>query len=112
MAKNTKQQRYSGAKSRVINKRFLALSMATMLFLGTSAGVQAADDWAPNVFTFQLAMAERGHVEAQYLLAGMYEDGHGTDRDMALAMKWYQKAAESGHGEAQQRLQELNGKGA
>lgn len=112
MANNVKQQLRTTSKSRIINRKFLALSMAAAISLGTAAGVQAAENWVPNVFNFQLAMAERGHAEAQYLLAGMYADGHGTERDMGLALKWYQEAASNGHSEARQRLQELNGKGA
>ena len=111
MANNVKQRLSTTLKISTINKKFLALGMAAAISLGASAGVQAAENWVPNVFNFQLTMAERGHAEAQYLLAGMYADGHGTERDMGLALKWYQEAAANGHSEAQQRLQELNEKG-
>ena len=92
----------------VTGKTILSAVMAVCLYLALPTGALAAKNWAGDVFNFQLTMAERGHAEAQYLLAGMYEDGHGTSRDMGLALKWYQEAAANGHGEARQRLERLS----
>ena len=112
MSNNAKPQVRLFSFSSAANRKFLAITLGGMLCLGLAGGVQAEESWAPNVFNFQLTMAERGHVEAQYLLAGMYAEGHGTERDMELALQWYQKAAANGHSDAQQRLLELKGKGA
>jgi TPR repeat protein len=51
--------------------------------------------------------AERGNTEAQLNLAKMYEQGIGTDPDLARAAKWYEAAALSGNAEAQFRLASL-----
>lgn len=39
------------------------------------------------------AMAEKGFVDAQYILATLYHDGEGTKQDLNQARLWYQKAA-------------------
>lgn len=40
--------------------------------------------------------AESGKVVAQYLLATCYCDGHGTEANKNIGIKWYEKAAENG----------------
>lgn len=45
--------------------------------------------------------AEEGLIDAELLLARMYEEGQGTDADMNKALEWYAKAAERGNAEAQ-----------
>jgi TPR repeat protein len=46
--------------------------------------------------------AERGDAIAQYKLAICYATGHdGVAKDPEGAAKWYRKAAEQGHSEAQ-----------
>ena len=52
-------------------------------------------------FNDLLLAADQGHAEAQNNLGEMYHDGEGVDRDLAEAVKWYQKAAENGFVEAQ-----------
>ena len=39
------------------------------------------------------AQAKKGNKEAQYLLAHMYEEGLGTQKDKKQAMYWYKKSA-------------------
>jgi TPR repeat protein len=41
--------------------------------------------------------AEHGDPKAQFNIAVMHEDGEGAERDLALALKWYTKSAESGY---------------
>jgi len=58
--------------------------------------------------------AERGHVLAQFQLAGLYQTGSGVSQDYEKAMFWYRKAAEQGHANAQLNLAfgYLRGRGA
>lgn len=60
-------------------------------------------DYAEAAALFR-PLAERGFVEAQYLLAVMHEEGLGTDRNQAEAAKWYLIAASHGHADARYRL--------
>lgn len=48
--------------------------------------------------------AEQGHAEAQYELGLIYEFGHGVEKNIPQAIKWYQKAAEQGHAKAYETL--------
>jgi len=48
--------------------------------------------------------AEQGNADAQYELAGMYEDGNGIEEDIDKAVYWYTKAAEQGLADAQFEL--------
>ncbi|MCK5721862.1 MAG: sel1 repeat family protein, partial [Gammaproteobacteria bacterium] len=38
------------------------------------------------------ALAENGHVQAQYLLATQYDVGLGVDKNSSLSFYWYEKA--------------------
>ncbi|MBO7081127.1 MAG: sel1 repeat family protein [Neisseriaceae bacterium] len=48
--------------------------------------------------------ALKGHPEAQFNLAVMYNTGEGTERDESKAALWYEKAALQGHANAQYNL--------
>ena len=48
--------------------------------------------------------ANKGDVQARYLLGRMYEEGEGVSKDEAAAVKWYRQAAEAGHPVSQRRL--------
>ena len=50
----------------------------------------------------------RGHVEAQYDLACMYENGIGSEVDIEQAIDWYTAAAGWGHDAAQEALERLS----
>ena len=50
------------------------------------------------------ALAEQGHVGAQYNLGVMYENGEGVTQDYKEAVKWYRKSAEQGTASAQYNL--------
>ena len=56
--------------------------------------------------------AEKGQVEAQYLLGTLYENGQGIATNLEDAKKWYRTAAAQGHGRARHRLDALEGKPA
>ena len=49
-------------------------------------------------------LAERGHAEAQAILALMYQQGWGVPQDAVMAAHWYLAAAEQGHVGAQYQL--------
>lgn len=55
-----------------------------------------------------LKAAMKGDAEAQYNLGASYEFGGGAERDVALARKWYAKAAGQGHEKARARLRHLD----
>jgi len=44
--------------------------------------------------------AASGHAAAQYMLARMYQDGRGTDRDLVQAYAWYDLSALAGYSPA------------
>ncbi|MDQ1363337.1 MAG: uncharacterized protein QG652_1198 [Pseudomonadota bacterium] len=46
-------------------------------------------------------LAQQGDAEAQYMLAVMYRNGHGVDRDLPRAFGWFLKAAQNKHVKAQ-----------
>ena len=48
--------------------------------------------------------AEKGHVEAQFLIGDCYDYGYGIAMDTDKSTDWYEKAAAGGHAEAQYRL--------
>lgn len=48
--------------------------------------------------------AEKGDVEAQFLLAEHYGQRNSLDADYGVAAKWYQKAANQGNKDAQYKL--------
>ncbi len=52
--------------------------------------------------------AQRGHSEAQFALAQLYETGMGVPQDRIEARRWYKAAAEQGHTESQARVNVLN----
>jgi len=49
-------------------------------------------------------LAEQGHVQSQFTLGVMHEQGYGVARDETKAATWYRKAAEQGHIKAQYNL--------
>jgi uncharacterized protein len=55
--------------------------------------MRAAELWRP--------LAESGNPGAQYLLGSLYLEGHGVERNDALAFMWFQRAANQGDAAAQ-----------
>jgi len=56
-----------------------------------------------------LKAGERGHVEAQYALGCMYENGEGSPVDIEKATEWYTAAASWNHAAAKEALERLRG---
>jgi hypothetical protein len=44
-----------------------------------------------------VARAEAGGSDAQFMLAQRYDQGKGINRNLVMAMQWYQRAADQGH---------------
>jgi len=57
-----------------------------------------------QAFNYWLPLAEDGHDESQFMIAGLYEKGKGVSVNMNEALKWYEAAAKSGLAEAQYRM--------
>jgi hypothetical protein len=55
----------------------------------------------PRYFRYRY---KRGYPESQFQAGYMHENGIGTSRDLAAAAKWYGRAADQGHGQAQLAL--------
>jgi TPR repeat protein len=51
-----------------------------------------------------ISAAEDGHIEAQYILGGMYEIGIGVARNNWECARWWQEAANQGHVGSQKAL--------
>jgi TPR repeat protein len=70
-------------------------------------------DAAESTRLYQIAasefdvFAQKGDADFQNSLAGMYEQGKGVKKNMALAFKWYEKAALQGHALAQLNMGRL-----
>jgi len=56
-------------------------------------------------------LAETGHVDAQFNLRLMYDNGTGVPRNYETAATWYRRAADAGDRTAQSYLGEMYGKG-
>lgn len=56
-------------------------------------------------------LSNRDNGEAQYLLAVMYRNGHGVDRDLKKAFYWMRKVAAAGDGKACYQLAVMYEKG-
>ena len=57
-------------------------------------------DYATAIREFT-ALAETGHVQAQFNLGLLYAKGLGVPQDYAKAMRWYRLAAEQGYADVQ-----------
>ena len=49
-------------------------------------------------------LAMKGHAKAQVTLGIMYDFGHGVEKDPAMAVEWYEKAAGQGNSSVQHDL--------
>lgn len=92
-----------------IHKAAELVSAKQQYWLGFEYGVK---DEAEAVKWYRKA-AERGCIDAQLSLGGIYDAGKGVVKDEAEAVKWYRKAAEQGDAGAQSRIGNhyLNGTG-
>jgi predicted aspartyl protease len=60
---------------------------------------------------YQKREAETGHASFQYHLGWIYHKGYGVGKNISMAIRWYQEAAEQGNLKAQQALESLEGTG-
>src|SRR5690242_6927708 len=81
---------------------FLILAGCVSEFQKGEDAYQAADYSA--AFAAWEPLAQKGDAQAQTLIASMYADGKGVDRDEAKAFEWYSKAAEQHVARAQHAL--------
>ena len=87
----------------------LAATLAVaLLFSAGSAWADFADGMAAynrgdyaTAFQEWLPLAEQGDAEAQYKFGTLYHNGYGVSKNNIEAIKWYRKAAEQGHEQAQ-----------
>lgn len=56
-------------------------------------------------------LAEAGHVDAQFNLGLLYDNGAGVARDLVQAAAWYRRAAKAGDSTAQSYLAEMYARG-
>lgn len=59
---------------------------------------------ADGLFDFQMKLAKKGNVEAEFKIGEMYETGFGVETDMEQAEYWITKAANEGHETANFKL--------
>ncbi|HSS63457.1 MAG TPA: tetratricopeptide repeat protein [Gammaproteobacteria bacterium] len=71
----------------------------------------AADGDYETALELWQPLAEAGHVDAQFNLGLMYDNGAGVARDLETAAMWYRRAAEAGDRTAQSYLGEMYAKG-
>ncbi|MEW6349044.1 MAG: tetratricopeptide repeat protein [Thermodesulfobacteriota bacterium] len=71
--------------------------------------VNESDDQR-KLFEILLRNAVKGLASAQFHVAGMYEEGKGCRKDLGQALRWYHRASQQGHVEAQQALRALRNK--
>jgi len=92
---------------------FRVLCLIFMIGLPMLASAYQGDYIWEDKFKKALPKAESGDVDAMYDLGEMYELGKGTEKDMAQAFDWYQKAAAQGDIKAEYRIgvAYLKGKG-
>lgn len=57
-----------------------------------------------NAYRLYCEAALKGDSESAYNLGFMYFNGRGVSRDLALAVRWFQQAAEGGDSDARQML--------
>ncbi len=81
---------------------FCLLAAAT--FSLPSAQAAEAPTPTPKEIAELRSKAEKGDADAQFSLGDSYSYGRGVPKDNAEAVKWYHKAAEQEHAEAQLRL--------
>ena len=76
-------------------------NLTLLLVVAAFAAVEVANGQS---FNATLIKAEQGDAEAQNKVGEMYDNGEGVPQDFAGAVKWYRKAANQGHADAQYNL--------
>ncbi|MCP3392547.1 sel1 repeat family protein [Bradyrhizobium sp. CCGB12] len=70
--------------------KFIAFAFSCFLIFSIPANAGDAD-----TFNGMVALANKGHAEAQYHVGMMHNNGIGTRQDPRQAFEWFQKAAAS-----------------
>ncbi len=89
------------SESRVLGEQHLSLSYGVPSDL---------PDDKTKLFQVLAKNAEKGVSAAQFWLAVLYEEGKGCRQDLAMALRWYDRAAGQGHSEARQTVKVLRSK--
>ena len=79
--------------------------VAEIVFKRAKALYQARD--YATAAELMKALAEQGHLQAQYVLGYMYHYGQGVPRNEKEAIRWITAAAARGHPLAQEALKDL-----
>lgn len=84
--------------------KFLLAAMCIMVSSGVSANCY--DEFAEDSDNFHSceAAAKEGDATAQYVLATLYNNGQGVEKNSQKAIEWYQKSAEQNNDLAQYSL--------
>jgi TPR repeat protein len=102
--------------------RIASLALLTLLLLGGSPPLRAADSFDEGVAAYEAGrwqdaarvwqtLAERGDARSQHAIGSLYESGRGVPQSYARAAEWYAKAAQQGLPNAQNDLAVLFSKG-
>ena len=78
-------------------------SRALWIFAGLSVALASLQLAYPYI-RYPIGAAHLGNTEAEYQLGNDYASGRGIERNPAEAVKWWRKAAEKGHAQAQHNL--------
>lgn len=93
---------YRGGMKKFLGALFVA---SFLLVVAYFTAMFWGPDYAVKMETFLWRIkAEMGVPEAQYKLGNAYHDGKGVPMDRALALKWYQKAADRDFTKAQMNM--------
>jgi hypothetical protein len=71
---------------------------------GSETSSTKPGDFDASQFKLDMMLAKRGDPDAQYYVGNAYEEGRGTQKDLAQAFVWYSKAAQQNQPEAQYKL--------
>jgi hypothetical protein len=75
-------------------------------FLQAHSGI-ASDHFAPEVLKYNLALANKGDAEGQFLMGKRYRDGNGVRADNTHAKELFARAAAQGNVSAGRALEDL-----
>ena len=68
-------------------------------------GLQAIENKEyKQAFGYWEPLAKDGHLDSQYQIGRLYEQGQGVGKDFETALDWYQRAAQQGQSDAQFRI--------
>ena len=74
---------------------------------GVERNIQKKFLWNKKEFEGYLKHANEGNVESQRKIGVFYEYGHGVEKDLKEAIKWYERASSKGDGIAGECLERI-----